>query len=228
MTDKELLETDRIRTDDTGTYDENRPYSTRTNIEENDRIIGNYVRVIMRDLDGTPVEDVEDFMKLDDMDELTDDILFMAGVITAEAGGKGDGAKACAWVIKNRVDCGRFQDSLARVLVAPMQFTVVNKDPKKCSGWIYQGDLISIKVDGVTYYVSKPTQEAIEIAKRVYNDEDYQDIKNKLKKANSSGVGPSNDFERTWGRLYWKSAGIGSGRRGAMQIPEGTGTWFHF
>ena len=224
MTDKELLEGGRIREEDTGTYEDNRPYSTRTNIEENDKVIGNYVRVVMRDLDGTPVEDVEDYMKLDDMEELTDDVLFMAGVITAEAGGKGDGAKACAWVIRNRVKCGAFQDTLGRVLVAPNQFTVVNKDPKKCSGWIYQGDLISIKVDGVKYYVSKPTEEAIKIAKQVWHHEDYQDIKDKLKK----GSGAETDFEKKWGRLYWKSAGTGSGRRGALQIPEGKGNWFHY
>ena len=216
MTDKELLEgtnsaNELIREPSTGTYEDNRKFSGNIDRNEKDNIIGNYIRVIMRDLDGTPVENVEDYMKLDDIEEISEDILFMAGVITAEAGGKGDGAIACAWVIKNRVESGKFQDTLARVLVAPGQFVVVNKDPSKCSGWIYQGELISIVVDGVKYYVSKPTDEAIEIAKKVYLEGAYPEMNAKLD-----------------GRLYWKSKDTGANRPGALQIPPGTGNWFHY
>ena len=209
MTDKEILEYKEIRNDPsyTVTYEEARP----DDYKETGKIIGNYIRVIMRDLDKTPVEDVEDFMKLDDIEKNEDDILFMAGVITAEAGGKGDGAIACAWVIKNRVDSDGFPDTLAEVLVAPGQFTVVNKDPAKCSGWIYQGKLISIEVNGIKYYVSKPTDEAIEIARAVYKDGAYPEMNEKLA-----------------GRLYWKSKDTGANRPGALQIPPGTGNWFHY
>ena len=209
MTDKELLEYKELRNDPeyTVTYEEARPGT----IKEKGKVIGNYIRVIMRDLDKTPVEDVEEYMKLDEVDEINNDILFMAGVITAEAGGKGDGAIACAWVIKNRVESDRFPNTLAEVLVAPGQFTVVNKDPEKCSGWIYQGELISIEVNGTKYYVSKPTDEAIEIATSVYKDGAYPEMNEKLA-----------------GRLFWKSKDKGADREGAIQIPPGTGNWFHY
>jgi len=37
--------------------------------ESKDKVIGNYLRIIMRDLDKTVVENVEDYMKLDDVGE---------------------------------------------------------------------------------------------------------------------------------------------------------------
>ena len=70
MTDMELLEGGVIR--DTSkypyTYNEARPSkdSSNTDRDKKDLVIGNYIRIIMRDLDTTPVEDVEDYMKLDD------------------------------------------------------------------------------------------------------------------------------------------------------------------
>ena len=73
MTDKELIE-DRIEEYQSGktpshepepqTYEELRP-SMLKKYETFDQVIGNYVRIIMRDLAGTPVENVEDYMKLD-------------------------------------------------------------------------------------------------------------------------------------------------------------------
>ena len=151
-------------------------------------------------------------MKLGELEQEEDAILFMAGVITAEAGGKGDGAIACAWVIKNRVDSDGFQDTLAEVLVAPGQFTVVNKDPAKCSGWIYEGELISIVVNDVKYYVSKPTREAIEIAKDVYLRGEHTDINTILN-----------------GRLFWKSARTDVPEKASpIQIPKPGGNKFHY
>ena len=63
MTDKELLESEEFRNGETGTFAENRKYTEGDN-KAKDNIIGNYLRIIMRDLDGTPVENVEDYMKL--------------------------------------------------------------------------------------------------------------------------------------------------------------------
>ena len=72
MTDKELLEGG-IRQGATMTYDEARPEVTAANVNDEDeeqdygKIIGNYLRIIM--LENTSrdeVEDVEDYMKLDD------------------------------------------------------------------------------------------------------------------------------------------------------------------
>ena len=70
MTDMELLEGGKIR--DTAqysvSYDEARPSKDSSNSDKTkkDLVIGNYIRIIMRDLDTTPVEDVEDYMKLSD------------------------------------------------------------------------------------------------------------------------------------------------------------------
>ena len=62
MTDKELLE--KNRNGRIGSYVKNRQVSLGIDKEAEDTIIGNYLRVIMRDGDKTPVEDVEDFYKL--------------------------------------------------------------------------------------------------------------------------------------------------------------------
>ena len=64
MTDKELIE--EMRENKYGTFEENRPSKLPTSPEEaKDKIIGNYIRIIMRDLDGTIIENVEDYMKLE-------------------------------------------------------------------------------------------------------------------------------------------------------------------
>ena len=62
MTDAELLKNDEIRdrSEYRVTYEEARP----SDVTQKGEVIGNYIRVIMRDLDGTPVENVEDYMKL--------------------------------------------------------------------------------------------------------------------------------------------------------------------
>ncbi len=67
MTDKELLEADYLRNSTQGTYDEIR----ESEKDENNKVIGNYIRIIMRDLDGTPVENVENYMKIDSDDKGT-------------------------------------------------------------------------------------------------------------------------------------------------------------
>lgn len=57
MTDMEL--TDKIRNGEYGKYEDIRG-------TDNDQIIGNYLRIIMRNTSGEIVENVEDYMKLDD------------------------------------------------------------------------------------------------------------------------------------------------------------------
>ena len=69
MTDKELLESSNFRAGAFGSYDENRSTALQLNNEKTDKIIGNYIRVIMRDLDKTPVENVEEYYKLGDKEE---------------------------------------------------------------------------------------------------------------------------------------------------------------
>ena len=64
LTDKELLEDPAYRNKEFGTYEE-----IRENPDSEISVIGNYLRVIMRDLDGTVVENVEDYMKLDTPDD---------------------------------------------------------------------------------------------------------------------------------------------------------------
>ena len=69
MTDKELLESSDFRSNETGTYKENREVSLEINKEGADIIIGNYIRVMMRDHDKTIVENIEDFYKLGDKED---------------------------------------------------------------------------------------------------------------------------------------------------------------
>ena len=67
MTDKELIE--KIRVDSPENFDAFRPEVKKdANGDEidNRRVMGNYLRIIMRDTDGTVVENVEDYMKLDE------------------------------------------------------------------------------------------------------------------------------------------------------------------
>ncbi len=65
MSDKELLEAPYLRNGSHGTYDEIR----KSDNGENDKVIGNYLRIIYRDSDDTVVENVEDYMKLDEPGE---------------------------------------------------------------------------------------------------------------------------------------------------------------
>ena len=68
MTDKELLDAEYLRN---GEGTDNSYESIREGEDKNsNKIIGNYLRIIMRDTDGVVVEDVEDYMKLDYVDEL--------------------------------------------------------------------------------------------------------------------------------------------------------------
>ena len=66
MTDRELIE--EIRENPEEDYEYYRPEKPIDPDEEKepDRVMGNYLRIIFRDLDGTVVEDVENYMKLDD------------------------------------------------------------------------------------------------------------------------------------------------------------------
>ena len=67
MTDKELIESPKLRNNQYEKYEEVRQRTdegTGKVIGEN-KIIGNYIRIIMRDQDKTPVENVENYMKLD-------------------------------------------------------------------------------------------------------------------------------------------------------------------
>ncbi len=64
MTDKELLESSDFRAGKYGTYEQNREVSLNIKKDGEDKIIGNYLRVMMRDKDKTVVEDVEDYYKL--------------------------------------------------------------------------------------------------------------------------------------------------------------------
>ena len=68
MTDKEVVT--KIRVDSPEEYEAYRPSAGAggSSSEENqDRVLGNYVRTIFRDTDNTVVENVEDYMKLDEM-----------------------------------------------------------------------------------------------------------------------------------------------------------------
>ena len=71
MTDKELLESENFRNGSMGTYEQNREFQDWQKVDGKDRIIGNYLRMIMRDKDDTPVEDVERFFK-DSIEEKLD------------------------------------------------------------------------------------------------------------------------------------------------------------
>ena len=67
MTDRELL--DKLRDGKYGTYEELRKNSSSEESESEDEeyhIIGNYLRIIMQDTNRDIVEDVEDYIKIDD------------------------------------------------------------------------------------------------------------------------------------------------------------------
>ena len=69
MTDMELLE--EIRVDAKEEYDHYRPEKPENKEDKKKeeymhKVMGNYLRIIMRDLDGTVVENVENYMKLDE------------------------------------------------------------------------------------------------------------------------------------------------------------------
>ena len=71
MSDKELLEAPYLRNGSLGTYDEIRKAAEEETGEEDEdeikgKIIGNYLRIIFRDKDDTVIENVEDYMKLDE------------------------------------------------------------------------------------------------------------------------------------------------------------------
>ncbi len=92
MTDKELLESDRFRDSKYGTFEEYREYSIGKNHDGADKLIGNYMRIIMRDTDNKIVTDVEDYMKLNakrefDWFELLYWAPFECGAIDKEGGG---------------------------------------------------------------------------------------------------------------------------------------------
>jgi hypothetical protein len=76
MTDKELIENIREEKDKTYDYyrqsagsvagDADADTEDDTTSDNADKVMGNYIRIIMRDLDDTVVENVEDYMKLDE------------------------------------------------------------------------------------------------------------------------------------------------------------------
>ena len=68
MTDRELIE--KVRVESPENFDAYRPkpeLDAEGKEIDNSRVMGNYVRFIMRDLDGTVVENIEDYMKLDEV-----------------------------------------------------------------------------------------------------------------------------------------------------------------
>lgn len=182
--------------------------------------VGNYMRLIFRDADDQVVENVEHYMELEKPKYATvngepvyvesSELEFMAGVLTAECGGVSEeGMTAAAWVIRNRVESGRFGSSLAEILVAPNQFTVVATTPEGREG-DKSGGVISIEVNGTTYYVKEPTDKALEIAQKVMNGE------------------LANPIE---GRMFWKARTYDLKKlegKDPIQIPPGTGNWFHY
>ena len=218
MTDKELIEN--VRKEKNRPYEYYRPDDEtgedEGEEENHDKVMGNYIRVMMRDLDSTVVENVEDYMKLDDVGStsaLADDVIkFMAGVLTAECGPTAEqGQAAAAWVIKNRLDSGKFGATLEEILVAPMQFVVVATDPSECTGgYVTKGETISLEVNGTTYYVNAPSDLAIKVAQSVM----------------SGGSEYKNEIAD---RCYWKSAGTNvDASKDPIQIPPGTGNKFHY
>ena len=71
MTDKELFE--KVRETKYESYEYFRPTEEIKQTDEEkpanyDRVMGNYIRLIFRDEDGTLIENVEDYMKLDEME----------------------------------------------------------------------------------------------------------------------------------------------------------------
>ena len=121
MTDKELLEASYLRNGEYGLYSDYRSDSTdgEPSIEE-ENVIGNYVRIIMRDEDKTPVENVENYMRsgvktanLDEIEMTEDEIRFIAGVCCAAntpAYNEGTDEQfeqaiaACAWAFRCRYE----------------------------------------------------------------------------------------------------------------------------
>ncbi len=66
MTDKELLEAPYLRNCEHGTFDELRPTEeSNPDEEEKKNVIGNYIRLILRDEEDTVVENVEDYIDLE-------------------------------------------------------------------------------------------------------------------------------------------------------------------
>ena len=218
MTDKELIEN--VRKEKNRPYEYYRPDDEggegEDEEENHDKVMGNYIRVMMRDLEKTVVENIEDYMKLDDVGSTSvtaDDVIkFMAGVLTAECGPTSEqGQAAAAWVIKNRLDSGRFGATLEEILVAPMQFTVVATDPSECTGgYVTKGETISLEVNGTTYYVNAPSDLSIKIAKSV--------------------ISGSSEYKNEIGdRCYWKSAETNvDASKDPIQIPPGTGNKYHY
>ncbi len=208
LTDKELVEDYRGET-----YEP--PKEPDEGEEDTRKVQGNYLRIIMRDLDDTVVENVEDYMKLDEVQDsvAADDVIkFMAGVLTAECGPTSEeGQVAAAWVIKNRLDKGTFGASLAEILVAPSQFVVVATSPEECEGgYVTKGETISLEVNGTMYYVNAPSEQAIKVAQSVMS-------------GNSEYANPIAD------RCYWKSAGTNvDSSKDPIQIPPGSGNKFHY
>ncbi|MCR5186395.1 MAG: hypothetical protein K6D97_04685 [Clostridia bacterium] len=66
MSDKELLEAGYLRGGATGSFDDIR----KVGENEEEKLIGNYLRIIFRNKDDTVVENVEDYMRLDEPDEI--------------------------------------------------------------------------------------------------------------------------------------------------------------
>ncbi len=219
MTDKELIEKVRKEKESYEYYrpeDEGAGDGDSDEEENHDKVMGNYIRIMMRDLDKTVVENVEDYMKLDDPGSASiaaDDVIkFMAGVLTAECGPtSAQGQAAAAWVIKNRLDSGKFGATLEEILVAPNQFVVVATDPSQCTGgYVTKGETISLEVNGTTYYVNAPSDLAIQVATSVM----------------SGGSEYKNEIAD---RCYWKSAGTNvDSSKNPIQIPPGTGNKYHY
>lgn len=219
MTDKELIEKVRKEKESYEYYrpeDEGAGDGDSDEEENHDKVMGNYIRIMMRDLDKTVVENVEDYMKLDDPGSgsiAADDVIkFMAGVLTAECGPtSAQGQAAAAWVIKNRLDSGKFGATLEEILVAPNQFVVVATDPSQCTGgYVTKGETISLEVNGTTYYVNAPSDLAIQVATSVM----------------SGGSEYKNEIAD---RCYWKSAGTNvDSSKNPIQIPPGTGNKYHY
>ena len=82
ITDKELLE--EVRKDPEEDYDYYRPElpenkEDKKKEEYMHKVMGNYLRIIMRDLDGTVIENVEDYMKLDEQKKSDQEYQFREG-----------------------------------------------------------------------------------------------------------------------------------------------------
>ena len=93
LTDKELLESSDFRNGEYGTYEELRGEmkenkgSGEEGEEDNLKLIGNYLRIILQDEEGTAVENVEDYMKLDNSKKNTDNDWELFFWLPFESGG---------------------------------------------------------------------------------------------------------------------------------------------